>query len=83
MMTGPQRAIFRTEAVRRYMNNQQETVLPRFLCPRSFLYLWIFLGLLLLAGGFITWLERGLLRTPPPMGHEIRTADSGSRGHAQ
>jgi hypothetical protein len=78
-----QRAIFRTEAVRRYIHNQQEAVLPRFLCPRSFLYLWIFLGLLFVAGGFVTWLARDLLRTPPPTGHQVRTAASESKGHAK
>jgi hypothetical protein len=39
----------------------RERSLPRFVCPRTFLYLWILLGLLLLAGGFVTWFARGPL----------------------
>jgi hypothetical protein len=64
-MTGSRRSIFRTEAVRRYIQNQREAVLPRFVCPSTFLYLWILLGLLLVAGCCVTWLARGLLLTPP------------------
>jgi hypothetical protein len=53
--------IFRADAVRRYIEGQQRAVLPRFVCPRTFLYLWILLGLLLLTGGFVTWFARGSL----------------------
>jgi hypothetical protein len=82
-MTLPQRSIFRTEAVRRYFQDQQEAVLPQFLCPRTFLYLWIFLVLLLVAGCFVTWRARGLLLAPPAMEHQARTVGSLFRGHAQ
>jgi len=44
------RPIFRTAAVRRYTQNHQKTTLPRFVCPRAFLYLWILLGFLFVAG---------------------------------
>ena len=53
--------IFRTDAVRRYIEGQQRAVLPRLVCPRTFLYLWILLGLLLLAGGLMTWFAHGPL----------------------
>jgi hypothetical protein len=48
------RPIFRADAVRRYIQSQQKAVLPRFICPRTFLCLWILLGLLFLAGGIVT-----------------------------
>lgn len=79
----PQRSIFRTEAVRRYIQDQQEAVLPQFLCPRTFLYLWIFLVLLLVAGCFVTWHARGLLLAPPAVKHQTRTVGSSFRGRAQ
>ena len=44
------RPIFRADAVQRYIQSHQKSILPRFVCPRTFLYLWILLGLLLLAG---------------------------------
>jgi hypothetical protein len=49
------RPIFRADAVRRYVQDQQKTVLPRFVCSRAFLYLWMLLGFLLLAGIFASW----------------------------
>jgi hypothetical protein len=52
------RPIFRADAVRRYIQSQHKTVLPRFICPRTFFYLWILLGLLFLAGSFVTSLVR-------------------------
>ena len=48
------RSIFRREAVRRYMERREQTILPRFVSPRVFYYLWALLGLLL-AGGAIAW----------------------------
>jgi hypothetical protein len=36
------------------MQNLQKPVLQRFVYPRTFLYLWILLGLLFLAGGFVS-----------------------------
>jgi hypothetical protein len=53
-MASGNRLIFRAEAVRRYIQNQQKAVLPQFFCPRAFLYLWLLLGLLLLGAGLVT-----------------------------
>jgi hypothetical protein len=61
MIPGAHRSIFRTEAILRYAQNQSKAVLPRFVCPRTFLCLWILLGLLFLAGSYVTWVGRGLL----------------------
>jgi hypothetical protein len=47
------RSIFRADAVRRYIQNQHKTVLPRLVCPHTFLYVWILLVLLFLAGGLV------------------------------
>lgn len=55
--------IFRADAIRRYVEQQQKAVLPRFLCPRTFVYLWILLVLLLLSGVVITRLFQGSLFT--------------------
>jgi hypothetical protein len=60
-MEGNHRPIFRADAVRRYIQSQQRAVLPRLICPSTFLYLWILLGLLLLAASLVTWLARGPL----------------------
>ncbi len=54
-MTGEHRSIFRADAVRRYIQSQQRTTLPRLVRPRIFLYLWFLLGLLLLVVGLIGW----------------------------
>jgi hypothetical protein len=48
------RTIFRTEAVQRYIENRERAVLPRFVTPRTFLCLWLLLGLLV-ASGIVTW----------------------------
>lgn len=53
-MQDANRSIFRTDAIRRYVQSREEPVLPRFISPPVFIYLWILLGLLV-AGGFITW----------------------------
>jgi hypothetical protein len=54
-MTRPQRSIFRADAVRRYIEGREEAILPRFVSPRTFLFLWFLLGLFL-ASGFAAWL---------------------------
>jgi len=61
MIPGVQRSIFRRDAIRRYAQAQGKAVLPRFVCPRTFLCLWMLLGLLFLAGSYVTWVARGLL----------------------
>jgi hypothetical protein len=45
-------SIFRAEARRRYMHNQEKVVLPRLVSPKVFVYLWI-LALLFMAAGSI------------------------------
>jgi len=54
-MPEPSRTIFRNNAVQAYLQGRQETVLPRFVSPRTFLFLWALLALLV-AGGFMAWL---------------------------
>ena len=49
------RPIFRADAVRRYIQNQHKTTLPRFVLPRIIVWLWALLGFLLLAGIFAAW----------------------------
>ena len=49
-MKDANRPIFRAEAVRRYIQNSEQAVLPRFVSPGIFLGLWLFLGLLTLGG---------------------------------
>lgn len=48
-------SIFREEAVRRYVESQEKSVLPRLLSPKTFLYLWSLVGLLA-ASSIIIWL---------------------------
>jgi hypothetical protein len=50
----PNRSIFREDAIRRYVASREEVVLPRWISPSSFLYLWVLLGLLL-TGIFLAW----------------------------
>jgi hypothetical protein len=45
-----QRPIFRASALQRYRLHREKDVLPRFLAPPVFLFLWLILGLALLAG---------------------------------
>jgi hypothetical protein len=74
-MTVSHRSIFRGEAVRRYIQNHEEAVLPRLICPRTFLCLWVLLGVLLIAGYFLTARVRGRLQTPTS-GHEVPASGS-------
>ena len=53
-MRSAQCSIFRYEAVQRYVHGHGKTVLPRFARPRAFISLWIILGLLLMAAGYLT-----------------------------
>ncbi len=48
------RSIFRDEAVRRYAESQEKSVLPP-LSPKTFLYLWSLVGLLA-ASSVVIWL---------------------------
>lgn len=51
------RSIFRADAVRRYTQSREESVLPPFVSPRTFTYLWILLGLFGVSG-FVAWCAR-------------------------
>jgi hypothetical protein len=52
-MLAAQRSIFRYEAVQRYAQGHGKGVLPRFGRPLVFISLWVILGLLLLAVGYV------------------------------
>src|SRR5918999_1715348 len=49
MMTS-NRSIFRPEAVRRYTEAREQSVLPKFVSPRIMVALWALVGLLILSG---------------------------------
>jgi hypothetical protein len=42
------------EAVRRYLESREESILPRFVSPPTFVCLWLLLGLLI-GAGVVTW----------------------------
>jgi len=42
--------LFREQALQRYIQQKEKTVLPQWISPPIFLFLWILLGLLILAG---------------------------------
>jgi hypothetical protein len=48
-------SIFRYEAVRRYSQAQSKAVFPRVVRPRTVLYMWIVLSVLLGAAGYVGW----------------------------
>lgn len=62
MKSEPNRSIFRAQAVQRYLRNRAEPVLPRFVDPHTFRYLWLLLGLLIASGG-IAWSTRMPINT--------------------
>jgi hypothetical protein len=51
------RSIFRDDAVRRYVESREKSVLPRLISPRIFIYLWLLLGLLGVSS-IIAWFTR-------------------------
>jgi hypothetical protein len=53
-MSDTSRTIFRPTAVRRYLQDREAAVLPRFVSPRSCLYLWLIV-VLLVAGAAAAW----------------------------
>ena len=53
-MNNTKRSIFRSDAVRRYIQGKEKSVLPRFISPRTFICLWFLLGLLMFSG-FFAW----------------------------
>ncbi len=54
-MTKLERPIFRAKALQHYMQGREKQVLPRFLAPSVMLFLWCFVGFLLLAGLLSWW----------------------------
>jgi hypothetical protein len=56
-MTGPSRPIFRTRALNHYIRKRDKDILPEFVSPPVFLFLWILFGLLLIAGLLAWWTE--------------------------
>ncbi|MDZ7960294.1 MAG: hypothetical protein RMY34_20830 [Aulosira sp. DedQUE10] len=56
-MTNSPRSIFREDAVRRYLEGREKSILPRLVSPRSFIYLWFLLGLLVMSS-IIAWLTK-------------------------
>jgi hypothetical protein len=53
-MSDTSRTIFRPAAVRRYLQDREAAVLPRFVSPRLWLYLWLIVALLV-AGVAAAW----------------------------
>jgi hypothetical protein len=51
-------SIFRAQAVRHYRDRRQESVLPRLVCPRLFICLWLLLALFAITG-LAGWLAVG------------------------
>jgi hypothetical protein len=56
-MTNLRRSIFREDAVRRYLEGREKSILPRLVSPRTFIYLWFLLGLLVMSS-IIAWLTK-------------------------
>lgn len=48
------RHIFREQAIQHYVQRREKDVLPRFVMPPTFLFLWILLGLCLV-GAWLAW----------------------------
>ena len=65
MVNTANRSIFRADAVRRHMQGRERSVLPRFISPRTFICLWVLLGLFL-ASGLVAWLTRVPVFTSGP-----------------
>lgn len=56
-MKDSRRSIFRNDAVRRYVESREKSVLPRLVSPRTFIYLWFLLGLLGMSS-IVAWFAR-------------------------
>jgi hypothetical protein len=48
------RSIYRDKAIQKYIEKREKDILPHFVAPPVFLFLWILLGLLL-AAGILAW----------------------------
>src|SRR5436305_1225495 len=51
----PNRSIFRGQALQKYRQNQEKSVLPHLITPPTFLLFWIIL-VILMSAGIISWL---------------------------
>lgn len=56
-MSATPSTVFRPTALRRYIDDRERAVLPRFVSARAFLVLWLLLGLLA-GAAFTAWLAR-------------------------
>ncbi len=54
MITASKDSIFRKEAVEKYLQNREKTILPRFVAPPVFLFCWCLLAIFLCIG-LLTW----------------------------
>jgi hypothetical protein len=54
MITASKDSIFRKEAVEKYLQNREKTILPRFVAPPVFLFCWCLLAIFLCTG-LLTW----------------------------
>jgi hypothetical protein len=59
----PVRPVFRDEAVRRYIESKQAGVLPVFVSPPVFAFVWVIVGILL-SGGLFAWAVKVPQYTP-------------------
>ena len=57
MVASNKRTIFRNKALHYYVQSREKDVLPRFVAPPVFIFLWVLLGLLLVAT-LLAWLGR-------------------------
>src|SRR5436190_4446530 len=54
-MANTKRTIFRNKALQYYAQSREKDVLPRFVAPPVFIFLWVLLGLLLITT-LVAWL---------------------------
>lgn len=57
MITASKDSIFRKQAVEKYLQNREKTILPRFVAPPVFLFCWCLLAIFLCTG-LLTWFGR-------------------------
>jgi hypothetical protein len=63
-MKSQRSSLFRPDALRRYGQSQEKTVLPQLVGPRAFVGLWILLATLLTAGVVVGASARAVLLAP-------------------
>ena len=52
-MSKPEQSIFRESAIKRYQQRQEQGILLRVSYPPALIFFWVFLLLLIAAGGFV------------------------------